>query len=96
VDIAICMTSYHQKPTDTRCILTHQIIEDAIPSGYAVVIVDGSDDPAIAQSFIDRRAIVHPQQEHGMGHSRREVFARADELWKSIHSMTSQVSFYYV
>ena len=84
MDTAICMTSYHQKPTDTRCILTHQIAEEAVPAGYKLVMVDGSPDPAIAKSFVDRGAIVFSQQEPGIGPSRREVFAHAGELSTAI------------
>lgn len=78
-ETAVLMTSWHKTTQDTRCILTHQIIEKAASKGYFVVIVDGSDDPAIAQSFVDRGAIVFPQEERGMGPSRREVFAHASQ-----------------
>lgn len=80
---AILMTSWHKTTQDTRCVLTHQIIEEAASKNYPVVIVDGSDDPAIAESFRERGAIVFPQQERGMGPSRREVFAHAGQ--PSIH-----------
>ncbi len=71
------MTTYYETRRDTRCVLTHQIIEEAMSLNSDIVIVDGSRDPAIADSFRERGAIVFPQQERGMAASRREVFSHA-------------------
>ncbi len=75
--VTIAMTSFYRNEMELRCQQTAEIIRDATRAGYQTVIVDGSPNPAVGKYLRELGALVFPQQEPGMGASRREVFAWA-------------------
>ncbi|MDP1706571.1 MAG: hypothetical protein Q8L36_02010 [bacterium] len=75
--VVIVTTTCYKSRTELRFHLACQTIGNAIGSGYQVVVVDGSPNPQIAESFRRIGANVWDQEGSTMGASRREAFSIA-------------------
>lgn len=75
--IAVLTTTSYRSKAETRFHLAAQMMGNAIAVGHSVIVVDGSPDPTVAESFRRIGAVVFPQTAQGMGPSRRELFALA-------------------
>ncbi|MSU55359.1 MAG: hypothetical protein EXS46_02345 [Candidatus Taylorbacteria bacterium] len=73
------MVTFYKTPGELRHRLALQTIGMAKQADYPVIIVDGSPDPSIAESFRDAGAVVFPQLHRGMGPARRQAFFHANE-----------------
>lgn len=72
--VTLLTTTFYTDTRDIRFHLACQMIGNAVGVGHRVVIVDGSQDPAISQAFVKIGASVCKQVSYGMGGSRRELF----------------------
>ena len=75
--IGVLTTTFYRSPGELRYQMAQRTITKAIAAGHPVIVVDGSPDDGISQSFRKVGAMVFKQQARGMGPSRRELFTHA-------------------
>lgn len=78
--IALAMTTFYESPDVLRCQQAAETVVLAREAGYETVIVDGSENPAVAEYLRQAGALVYSQFRPGMGTSRREAIEHAKRL----------------
>lgn len=83
-EVVVVTTTFYGSTAEPRFGLTCKTIELARQAGRVVVVVDGSPDPSIADTFRALGALVFPQEKPGMGASRRQAFGCAIQHLRDI------------
>lgn len=74
---AIALCTFYPNVQTLRCELALETIRFLSLAGYAVVVVDGSQDSEVGSALSEAGAYVYPQGKKGMGQGKREAARHA-------------------